>query len=238
MSARSFRSAFLAGLLVGTLMLPLLGGGLPESGAIALRLQSAVGSDGMPSPKDWARATPISFDSDWQGKNADPERRTEVRILWTPDALYLRFVCRYRSIHVFDDAEPSGRRDKLWERDVAEVFLQSDQFGTKHYKEFEVSPNGQWVDLEITPEGGSLLSNELRRVVSTDTAKKEWTAVIAIPMKTLIANFDPKQKWRVNFFRCEGVDPERSYLAWRRNDSPQPNFHVPAAFGALRFTTE
>lgn len=211
---------------------------MPDSGVLALPLRFALGSDGMPSSDDWARATPISFDSDWQGKNPDPQRRTELRLLWTPDTLYLRFHCSYRSINVFDDAEPSGRRDHLWERDVAEVFLQPDRFGTKHYKEFEVSPTGQWVDLEITPQGGRLLSNELQRVVKVDPTEKTWTAVIAIPMKTLTSDFHPKQEWRVNFFRCEGVDPERAYLAWRPNDSPQPNFHVPQSFGTLHFVSK
>ncbi len=234
-SARNLRTAFVAGLLVGALALRLSGGNLPESEAVAVRLQSAIGSDGMPSPGDWDLAAPISFDSDWKGKNADPQRRTEVRLLWTQEILYIRFRCAYRAIHVFDDAEPSGRRDKLWERDVAEVFLQPDRFGSKYYKEFEVSPSGQWVDLQITPDGGRLVSNELRRTVSVDATRKMWTAVVAIQMKALTGAFDPRQPWRVNFFRCEGVDSERAYLAWQPNDSPQPNFHVPQSFAVLRF---
>jgi alpha-galactosidase len=219
-------------------VVPAVGTIVSDSEVVATRVQHALHPDGMPSSNDWDRATPISFDSDWQGKNADPQRRTEVRLLWTSETLYVRFHCNYRSLHVYGDAEASGRRDKLWERDVAEVFVQPDRLDTKHYKEFEVSPNGQWVDLEITPDGGRLMSNEFRRAVSIDPAKKIWTAVIAIPMKTLTAAFDPRQTWRVNFFRCEGVDPERAYLAWRPNDSPQPNFHVPASFGVLRFAAE
>jgi hypothetical protein len=35
----------------------------------------------------------------------------------------LKFVARYRLITVFHDADPVGRRDKLWDRDVAEVFF-------------------------------------------------------------------------------------------------------------------
>jgi alpha-galactosidase len=206
--------------------------------AFAFRQQRPLQADQMPSAEDWDGATPVSFDSDWQGKNSDPQRRTEARLLWTPETLYIQFHCHFRAIHVFDDAEASGRRDKLWDRDVAEVFLQPDRSGTKHYKEFEVSPNGQWVDLEITPEGGTLLSTTLQRRVTVDVAKKTWTAVIAIPMRTLTEAFDPRQNWRVNFFRCEGIEPERAYLAWKPNDSPQPNFHVPESFGTLRFASE
>ena len=56
---------------------------------------------------------------------------------------------KYRDITVFTDAKPDGRRDQLWDRDVAEVFLQPDPSQLRHYKEFEVSPNGFWIDLDI-----------------------------------------------------------------------------------------
>ena len=208
---------------------------MPDTEVVAIHLRVQLDSDGMPSPLDWERAHGIAFDSNWQGKNADPQRRTEARLLWTPGTLYLQFRCSYRSIHVFDDAEPNGRRDHLWDRDVAEAFLQPDRFGSRYYKEFEVSPNGQWVDLEITPEGGRLMSRELRRVVRLDAVAKMWTAELAIPMNSLTDNFDPQSPWRANFYRCEGSDPERAYLAWRPTYSPEPNFHVPESFGLLRF---
>ncbi len=41
--------------------------------------------------------------------------------------------------------------------------------------------------------------------------------------------------WRVNLFRCVGAEPERGYLAWRPTRTELPNFHVPDAFGRLRF---
>ena len=208
---------------------------MSDSQVVAVRLQHALSSNGMPSPEDWQRSRPVSFDWDWQGKNEDPQRQTEVRVLWSPEVLYLHFRCRYRSIHAFEDAEPGGRRDQLWERDVAEVFLQPDRLGTHYYKEFEVSPRGQWIDLEITPDSVQPLHSGLRRVVTSNQEKKEWVAQLAIPMKVLAPGFDPATSWKVNFYRCEGVDPQRAYLAWRPTNSPKPNFHLPASFGVLRF---
>jgi len=208
---------------------------VPDSEVVAVRLQNPLVSDGMPSPQDWERAQPVSFDRDWQGKNDEPDRQTEVRLLWSPDAIYVRFRCLYRTIHVFDDSEPNGRRDQLWERDVAEVFLQPSNLGGRHYKEFEVSPNGQWIDLTIAPEGGEPLNSGLRRVVSLNETRKQWIAVLAIPMKSLTEHFDLATSWRVNFYRCEGANPRRAYLAWRPTYSSRPNFHVPESFGKLRF---
>lgn len=109
--------------------------------------------DAAPLAAEWNRANPISFCSDWQGKNPDAARDTEVRALWSRLALYLRFECRYRELHTFQDSAPNGRRDHLWDRDVAEAFLQPDPSQEGFYKEFEISPNGMWIDLDIFPGG-------------------------------------------------------------------------------------
>jgi alpha-galactosidase len=189
----------------------------------------------FPAGAEWNRTTPVHFSHDWQGKNEDPQRQTQVEVLWSPDELYLRFRCRYRTINVFHDSEANGRRDELWDRDVAEVFLQPGRFGQKYYKEFEVSPNGQWLDLDITPKGLTHISSGMRSRVSLDEAVREWVADLAIPMATLTSRLDPALAWRVNFFRCEGLEPERFYSAWQPTGTPEPNFHVPEKFGTLRF---
>jgi len=206
-----------------------------ERTAMAVRIPELPDADGFPASSSWELAAPVRFNSDWQGKNADPERETEVRLLWTPESLYLRFRAKYRVITVFSDAEPDGRRDQLWDRDVAEVFLQPDPSHLRRYKEFEVSPNGFWIDLEIAPgEKHDLKSGLQRRVILNEVAKT-WVAEIALPMKCLLDRFDPAAAWRANFYRVEGVAEPRFYSAWQPTRTPVPNFHVPEAFGELVF---
>jgi alpha-galactosidase len=177
----------------------------------------------------------LRFNTDWQGRSADPGRETEVRLLWTPGTFFLRFHAKYRLLTVFSDAERNGRRNQLWDRDVAEVFLQPDPSVLRRYKEFEVSPNGFWIDLDIAPgEKHDLKSGLQRRVVVNDAAKY-WVAELAIPMKSLVGSFDAKATWRVNFYRVEGATEPRFYSAWRPTMTPVPNFHVPEAFGNLIF---
>jgi alpha-galactosidase len=202
---------------------------------IAARLKDAMDGDGFPPDKAWAAAPPVQFDADWRGLNVDAERGTEVRLLWTPETLYLRFVARYRSITVFPDADARGWRDRLWERDVCEVFLQPDPGDPRRYKEFEVAPNGFWIDLGIGPGEKHDLQSGMRRRVRMDEPARQWTAVVALPMKSLTERFDPAAVWRVNFFRVEGAGEPRFYSAWRATGTPQPNFHVPDAFGRLVF---
>jgi alpha-galactosidase len=202
---------------------------------LAAPVAEKVHLDAAHPAKEWSEATPVIFSSDWQGKNPDPQRQTEVRVLWSADTLYVRFVCNYRTLHMFEDAQPNGRRDHLWDGDVAEAFLQPDPSRPRYYKEFEVAPNGYWIDLDITPGPLSDLKSNLQRSVWLDPATKMWAAELAIPMKALTTNFDPLAAWRANFYRVEGDTEPRFYSAWQPTNSPQPNFHVPSAFGKLRF---
>jgi alpha-galactosidase len=204
--------------------------------AFAVRMTAAPDAEGFPPDRGWDTAPPIWFSADWQGKHADKQRETKVRLLWNLDFLFLRFDAFYRSITVFGDSEPSGRRDHLWDRDVCEVFLQPPGSAARAYKEIEVAPNGFWIDLEISPGQKRDMGSGLHRRVIIDEQNKQWHAVLAVPMKSLVEHFKMPAVWRVNFFRVEGASEPRFYSAWRPTNSPEPNFHVPEAFGALVFT--
>jgi Carbohydrate family 9 binding domain-like len=189
----------------------------------------------FPPAQAWERAQPICFDSDWQGRNNDGALSTQVRVLWTREMLYLEFRCRYRTLTVFDESDANGRRDQLWDRDVAEVFIQTDATQQRHYWEFEVSPNGMWIDLEISPEGKRDPKSGMKSHVVRNDPEKLWIAMLALPINIFITRFDPSVPWRVNFFRVEGAAEPRFYSCWRPTYTPQPNFHVPEVFGLLRF---
>jgi Carbohydrate family 9 binding domain-like len=199
----------------------------------AMEYTGLPGANGFPPDHAWERAQPICFDSDWRGKNSDAARATQVRVLWTAEILYLEFRCRYRTLTVFNESEANGRRDLLWYRDVAEVFIQTD--ATQRYWEFEISPNGMWIDLEISPEGKRDPKSGMKSYVVHSRPEKLWIATIALPMNILTPRFDPSANWRVNFFRVEGASEPRFYSSWQPTYTPQPNFHVSEAFGLLCF---
>lgn len=192
---------------------------------------------GNPTP-EWQWSQPVRFFSDWQGKHPDPELETEVRVLWSDRTLYIRFVCRFRELFLFADSDPNGRRDQLWDRDVAEAFLQPETEHSGRYREFEVSPNGMWIDLDIFPGGRRDLKSGMRSSVVLDEPAKKWSAEMAIPLEALTRSFDPGKIWRTNFYRVEGKREPRTYLAWQPTFSEKPNFHVPARFGSLRFARD
>jgi alpha-galactosidase len=208
--------------------------------ATAVRWAGALDGEGFPLGEAWQEAPGLAFAWDWRGENADPERETEVRLLWRPATLFLRFCCRFRVLTTFTDSQADGRRYGLWDRDVAEVFLQPDLSLPRSYWEFEVAPNGKWIDLDIAlgekppgHKGDPRSGIKVRTQVAE--AKKVWTADMALPMRTLTAEFDAAAVWRTNFFRVEGRAEPRFYSCWQPTKTPRPDFHVPQAFGELRF---
>jgi alpha-galactosidase len=204
--------------------------------AIAVRFAGTADAEGFPPEAAWALAPPVRFHGDWQGKNADAQRETQVRLLWTTQTLYVRFDAHYRSLTLFSDAEPNGRRDQLWDRDVCEMFVQTNPAEARRYQEFEIAPNGFWIDLDIAPAEKRDLQSGLQRRAKIDEANRRWRAELALPVKSMTSGFNPAAVWRVNFFRVEGATEPRFYSAWRPTYTPQPNFHVPEAFGGLLFT--
>jgi hypothetical protein len=45
----------------------------------------------------------------------------------------------------------------------------------------------------------------LTKSVILDENDRRWSAELAIPMKALTRDFDPKVIWRANFYRAEGT---------------------------------
>jgi alpha-galactosidase len=202
---------------------------------VAVRMTEKPDAEGFPTGFAWDKAPAIIFDHDWKGENSDRARATEVRLLWSPDTLYLRFLSKYRSLNLYNEARSDGWRDQLWDRDVAEAFLQPDDSDPLVYKEFEVAPNGYWIDLNISHGANKEMRSELKRRVMIDEKTKTWAAELAIPMKSLTASFDARRDSRANFYRVEGATEPRFYSAWSPTYSDKPNFHVPHAFGRLIF---
>src|SRR5450432_300132 len=101
-----------------------------------------------PTSKFWSASSRILMDKDPHGKVV-PAYRTEVRTRWTTNNLYFLFVCPYEQLNLKPSPNSEQETNQLWNWDVAEVFLGSDFQDIQRYKEFEISPQGEWIDLDI-----------------------------------------------------------------------------------------
>src|SRR5580765_7804381 len=104
--------------------------------------------DTNPTAPFWRGAIPEYMDANSHGQ-LDPKYRTEIRSRWTNRNLYILYICPYEQLNLKPNPQTSAETNELWNWDVAEAFIGSDFKDIKRYKEFEISPQGEWVDLDI-----------------------------------------------------------------------------------------
>jgi len=162
-----------------------------------------------------------------------------IRSRWTPANLYLLFSCGFESLYLKPDPEIATETNELWKWDVAEAFIGDDFENINRYKEFEVSPRGEWVDLDIdrgkaggSPDGWHWNSG-FKVKARIDNSKKIWFAEMCIPFDSISRKrAEAGLRLRINFFRTQGEGPNRTLLAWQPTHAA--TFHVPAVFGIIQ----
>jgi hypothetical protein len=185
----------------------------------------------------WSGSHPVSMEKDPFGKDV-PGYHTEVRSRWTKDNLYFLFICPYEQLHLKQEPNARHETNQLWNWDVAEVFIGSDFKNIKHYKEFELSPQGEWIDLDINldkphHEEGWVWNSGFQTVARIDRSAKVWYGAMRIPLSALEDRSPaPGNVFRINFFRGQGAAPHQKEITWQ---PPMSNtFHVPDRFGILK----
>ena len=196
-----------------------------------------VALDTNPASTFWSQTVPIYADRDKNDKML-PGYRTGIRSRWTAKNLYFLFSCPYEELFLHPDPSTTTETNKLWNWDVAEVFIGSDFKNIRRYKEFELSPQGEWLDLDIDltkphHEGGWTWNSGFQVAARIDEQTKTWYGAMKIPW-TALDNTPPTagKTLRVAFFRSQGPLSNRKEIAWQPTMSE--TFHVPERFGLLR----
>jgi hypothetical protein len=196
-----------------------------------------------PKSGTWEHAGSTWMEKDCTHQIDYPKLKSEVREFWTDSNLYLLFICPYDQLNLWLPANNRKDRLKLWDRDVVEFFLGDDWTDIKHYREFEVAPTGDWVDLAIDLNKESYdakWNSGWQRLARIDKKKHIWYAAARVPLKS-VSNETVRAgtKWRANLYRIEGLgaDPQRHFLCWQPTCvvNRDPN-HVPEHFGTLVFS--
>jgi len=207
----------------------------PESFQSVYSLRD-VALDANPRTAFWQGAKPVYAEVDSQGIPV-PGYRTEVRSRWTTENLYLLFVCPYEELHLKPSPDTVKETNELWKWDVAELFIGSDFQNIKRYKEFEVSPQGEWIDLDINlalphHESGWTWNSGFEVAARIDRDSHIWYGAMRIPFKSIDERAPVAGNvFRANLFRSQGPPEHRQAIAWR---APMSNtFHTPERFGRL-----
>ena len=202
----------------------------------AVWAEQDVPLDTNPSTPFWRGARPAYMDANSHGK-LDPKYRTDIRIRWTNRNLYILYICPYDQLNLKPHPQTSTETNELWNWDVAEAFIGSDFKDIKRYKEFEISPRAEWVDLDINlnnphHEDGWIWNSGMEVSARIDETAHIWYGAMRIPYSAIDSRRAAAGNiLRINLFRSQGPASARHEIAWQ---PPMSNsFHVPERFGRL-----
>src|SRR5450755_2310671 len=204
---------------------------------VSVRSDADVALDTNPTSSFWKGARPVVADLDNFGKRV-PGHSTEVRSRWTAGNLSFLFICPYQQLHLKPHPVTSSETNELWNWDVAEVFIGADFKNIRHYREFEISPQGEWVDLDIDrsktrPEDGWTWNSGFQVSARIDGSAKIWYAAMRIPWAAIDSR-PPSvgAEFRINLYRSQGPPTNHKAIAWQ--PTMNETFHVPERFGLLK----
>lgn len=206
--------------------------------SLSKRLTKDLDLNTDPQSSLW-RGAPAVFSEHSAKDQPVPGHRTEFRSRWTDTNLYFLFICPYDELYLIPNPVTDRETNRLWNYDVAEIFLGADFEKIWQYREYQVSPQGEWVDLDIDrkqpkPEGGWKWDSGFQVSARIDKEHKVWYGAMKIPIASITDKpAKPGFEFRVNYYRIQGPPPQRRFIAWRPT-GPSGNHHIPEAFGLLR----
>lgn len=187
----------------------------------------------------WEKAATVTINKYWSGENAPKTRQFKTKILWSDTAIYVRFEANQKEpLIVSEKANLTTKTRGLWDRDVCEIFLAPNKEEFRKYFEFEIAPNGEWIDLGIhqMPDKRETDWNYESKMQSKSVIGKD-KILMAIKIEWNAFGKKPSigEIWLGNIFRCVGSGETRGYLAWSPTFTKEPSFHVPEKFGEFEF---
>ncbi len=189
-----------------------------------------------PDAPSWKAVKGLWAENSPQGAPT-PDNRFEIRSQWTSEHLYFLFVCPYQELTLKPNPSTTTETMKLWEWDVAEIFVGADFDNIRRYREYQVSPQGEWIDLDIDSaslkaEAQYLWNSGFTVKARVDAGKKIWYGEMKIPLASIdLRRPRPGNEMRINFYRLSGKAPARVSTAWQ--PTGQRSHHVPESFGRL-----
>ncbi|MCC6589677.1 MAG: carbohydrate-binding family 9-like protein [Bryobacterales bacterium] len=187
--------------------------------------------------KQWRKARAVAASVDPFGKPAGAGNQFEIKALWTPANLYFLFTCPYSELVLKPNPTTAEETNKLWEWDVAEVFIAGDRENVYKYRELQVSPQGEWVDLDIDRKnsraaGGWKWNSGFEVKAKIDRDKKVWYGAMKIPFSSIGGKpGEAGAEFPINIYRLTGENANRKSTMW--TPTQNRSHHTPEMFGRM-----
>lgn len=189
----------------------------------------------------WETADSIAISRYWSGSEAPESRHARARMIWTEEALFVRFTANQREpLVVADRPSLKTRTQGLWERDVCELFLAPDRVRPQEYYEFEIAPTGEWFDAGIRNQKGERimdLSYASALEIGARIGRRRVLVSARVGWDYFGMTPEAGDVWSGNLYRIVGKGSRRGYLAWSPTFTERPDFHVPVKFGEFEFVS-
>ncbi len=187
---------------------------------------------------DWRRAV-ILEDFSYPWRQEKPPRTT-FRALWDEVDLYFRFDVEDPDIRIFTGDDP---KMDIVRSDRVEIFFRRDEGMTPYYG-LEMDPLGRVLDYraDYHRQFDYGWSWPAGLDVRADKIQRGYTVSGQISLESLrelgLLHDDYRLEaglFRANCVRLEEDQADFKWISWMDPGTVEPDFHVPAAFGVLRF---
>jgi len=192
------------------------------------------------------RQAPSAGDFHFNWHTDGPKEQTVAKLLWDDENLYVGYYCHDKNI----SAEVVQRHGPVSKDDCVEVFISPNANKVRNYYGYEINVIGTMLNFlradwyngpfNIEPQGVRYRTSFHGLPVKHDSPDDDhWILELAIPFKNFekdAPHTPPRDgdTWRLNLNRAGGKT-NTQYSTWSPVSSPKPNFHVPEAFGTVRF---
>ncbi|MBE7172668.1 MAG: hypothetical protein INR73_18960 [Williamsia sp.] len=178
----------------------------------------------------------LSF-APWPGYPYKPQ--VQFSIAYGSDALGLLFEVQEKSIR----AAHGHTNEPVYTDSCVEFFVSFDE-GTTYYN-FEFNCIGTVLaGFGKERSGRQLLSQALLDKIKSEARiyrggnSIRWEITLVLPFDVFphhSLSSLPGRQCRANFYKCGDELPQPHFLSWSNIESSEPDFHLPAYFGTLKF---
>lgn len=176
------------------------------------------------------------------GKEVPESIKTHVGMFWNHNEIVVFFRGKYQQLRYVSTLPPTSLVHKthhLWElADVIEVFIGPAAAERRQYKEFQVAPDGRWIDIDVFNVLGTSnhhwFSGSRMRSFINPTLKM-WSAALFLPWNCFNTQHDSGLEWNVNLYRASGKFHGDELMAWSPVGTGPRCFHRPEKFGIIQF---
>ena len=196
----------------------------------------------------WKRADVLEL-TNWMGDKPEHFPKTQVKVLYDDDNLYVFFTVEDRYIRAVADRT----HGKVWEDSCVEFFFTPHDQAEYEYFNLETNCGGRMLfryndkhhhtEKYIEKSDCAMIEmhHSLPPLIKDEiTEPVIWALRYKLPFR-VIAKYTKITKpqtgisWRANFYKCAETNSHPHWLTWAAVDSPTPNFHLPQYFGVLQF---